>query len=58
MTPDGTETPMNATSQLLTQTQEVRRGANVLELLAGAALGAGAAAGVASVTGDRAVATE
>jgi S-layer homology domain len=58
VTPDGTEIPMNATSQLMTQTQEVRRGANVLELLAGAALGAGAAAGVAAVTGDRAVATE
>jgi S-layer homology domain len=56
--PDGTKTPMNATSQLITQTEEVRRGANVLELLAGAALGAGAAAGVSAVTGDRAVATE
>jgi hypothetical protein len=55
---DGTSVPMNATSQLITQTEEVRRGANVLELLAGAALGAGAAAGVAAVTGDRAVATE
>jgi hypothetical protein len=30
----------------------------VLELLTGAVLGAGAAAGVAAVTGDRAVATE
>jgi hypothetical protein len=56
--PDGTKTPMSATSQLITQTEEVRRGANVLELLAGAALGAGAAAGVSAVTGDRAVATE
>jgi S-layer homology domain len=56
--PDGTEMPISATSQLMTQTEEVRRGANVLELLAGAALGAGAAAGVAAVTGDRAVATE
>jgi S-layer homology domain len=41
ITPDGIKTPMNATSQLITQTEEVRRGANVLELLAGAALGAG-----------------
>lgn len=58
ITPDGTEMPISATSQLMTQTEEVRRGSNVLELLAGAALGAGAAAGIAAVTGDRAVATE
>jgi hypothetical protein len=58
ITPDGTETPMSATSQLITQTEEVRRSSNVLELLTGAVLGAGAAAGVAAVTGDRAVATE
>jgi S-layer homology domain len=58
ITPDGTSIPMSATSQLITQTEVVRRGANVLELLAGAALGAGAAAGVAAMTGDRAVATE
>jgi hypothetical protein len=58
ITPDGTSIPMSATSQLVTQTEVVRRGANVLELLAGAALGAGAAAGVSAVTGDRAVATE
>lgn len=58
VTPDGTEVPMNASSQLLTQTEEVRRGANALEVLAGAALGAGAAAGIATVTGDRTVASE
>jgi hypothetical protein len=43
---------------LITQTEEVRRGSNVIEVLAGAALGAGAAAGIAAVTGDRAIATE
>jgi hypothetical protein len=55
---DNTRLPINATSDMITTTEEVRRNSNAFELLAGAAVGAGAAAAVAAVTGDRAVATE
>lgn len=55
---NGTRVNVNATSDLVTTTEVIRRGANVGELLQGAALGAAAAAGVAAVTGDRAIATE
>ncbi|NJO44025.1 MAG: S-layer homology domain-containing protein [Cyanobacteria bacterium CRU_2_1] len=56
--PDGNRLPIQATSALVTTTEEVTRGANVFEILAGAVVGAGAAAGIAAVTGDRAIATE
>ncbi|MBF2074381.1 MAG: S-layer homology domain-containing protein [Synechococcales cyanobacterium C42_A2020_086] len=56
--PDGSSRRLNATSALLTRTEEITRGANVLEILAGTALGAGAAAAIAGVTGDKAIATE
>lgn len=55
---NGSRVPISATSSLVTTTERITRGANVVEILAGAALGAGAAAGVAAVTGDRAIATE
>lgn len=55
---DGTRLPINGTSQVVTTTEEVRRGASTREILTGAVLGAGAAAAVAGVTGDRAIATE
>ncbi|MBD1850264.1 S-layer homology domain-containing protein [Leptolyngbya sp. FACHB-711] len=55
---NGTRLPISASSSVVTNTETVRRGANLLELLAGAALGAGAAAGIAAVTGDEAIATE
>jgi hypothetical protein len=55
---NGTRLPISASSAIVTNTETVTRGANVLELLAGAALGAGAAAGIAAVTGDKAIATE
>lgn len=56
--PNNTRLPITATSSLVTTTEEIRRGANILEILAGAALGSGAAAGIAAVTGDNAIATE
>ncbi len=55
---NGTRLPINGTSQIITTTEEVRRGASTREILTGAVLGAGAAAAVAGVTGDRAIATE
>lgn len=55
---NGTRMNLNATSGVVTQTEVIRRGASVREVLRGAALGAAAAAGVAAVTGDRAIATE
>lgn len=58
ITTNGNRFPISATSSIVTTTETVTRGANVLELLAGAALGAGAAAGIAAVTGDEAIATE
>lgn len=49
--------PMDATSPVVTNTRVINRGANVLEILSGAVLGSGAAAGIAAVTGDRKIDT-
>ncbi|MBE9180484.1 S-layer homology domain-containing protein [Oculatella sp. LEGE 06141] len=53
---NGTRINANATSQVVTNTETVRRGGNVRGIIRGAALGAAAAAGVSAVTGDRDVA--
>ncbi|UZQ53925.1 S-layer homology domain-containing protein [Trichothermofontia sichuanensis B231] len=55
--PNGTRLPIDATSEVISRTTEVRRG-GVYPILRGAAFGAAAAAAVAAVTGDRAIATE
>lgn len=47
--------PLDATSGLVTTTQRVTKGSNALEVAAGAALGAGAAAAITGLTGDREV---
>lgn len=52
---NGSRLPLNATSDLVTRTQRVNRGANALEIIGGAALGAGAAAAITGLTGDREV---
>lgn len=49
---------INAASQVITDTESVRRGTDVGNLLRNAALGTGAAAAIAAITGDRAIATE
>ncbi|MEB3225789.1 MAG: S-layer homology domain-containing protein [Synechococcus sp.] len=49
---------INATSQVITDTESVRRGTDLGNLLKNAALGTGAAAAIAAITGDRAIATE
>lgn len=49
---------VNATSEVITRTERVRRGANAGRIVRNAALGAAAAAAISAVTGDRAIATE
>jgi hypothetical protein len=49
---------INATSNVVTRTEEVSKGASTRSILTGAAVGAGAAAALAALTGDRAIATE
>ncbi|MBE9170341.1 hypothetical protein IQ238_23405 [Pleurocapsales cyanobacterium LEGE 06147] len=56
--PDGTTQSINATSQVVTRTETVKRGAGTGNILKGAAAGAAAATVIAAVTGDRAIATE
>ncbi|MBF2047160.1 MAG: S-layer homology domain-containing protein [Elainella sp. C42_A2020_010] len=52
---NGSRLPLSATSAVVTKTQWVTRGANALEIIGGAALGAGAAAAITGLTGDREV---
>lgn len=55
---DGRRVAINATSEVVTRTEEIRRGASTGTILRNTALGAAAAAAVAAVTGDDAIATE
>lgn len=55
---NGTRIPLNATSRLITKKESVTKGINVGNLIKNTALGAAAAAAIAGVTGDRAIATE
>jgi hypothetical protein len=55
---DGRRVPINATSKVVTTTEKVDKGVSVGTLLRNAALGGAAAAAIAAVTGDRAIATE
>ncbi len=55
---NGTRSPLAAVSQTLTKTEPVNGGIRGASVLKGAAIGAGAAAILAGVTGDRAIATE
>lgn len=55
---NGKEYSINATSGVITKTETVKKGTSVKGIVKNTALGAGAAAAVAAVTGDRAVATE
>lgn len=52
---DHTRLPIDATSSLVTNTEVVSRSANPIEALGGIALGSGAAAAIAAVTGDHRV---
>jgi hypothetical protein len=55
---NGSRVPLNATSQVITRKESVTKGVNVGNLIKNTALGAAAAAAIAGVTGDRAIATE
>lgn len=51
--PNGRRLPMEASSSFITTTETINRGTSTGKIIAGAAVGAGAAAGIAAVTGDR-----
>ena len=54
----GQEYQINASSEVITKTETIRQGTNTNTIIRNTVLGAGAAAAVSAVTGDRAVATE
>lgn len=56
--PDGTTQFISATSQTVTRTETVKKGASAGDILKGAAIGAAAATVVSGITGDKAIATE
>lgn len=49
---------LDATSQIVTRTETIRKGASAGSILGGAAIGAAAAAAIGAVVGDNAIATE
>ena len=49
---------ISGTSNVVTRLEEVKKGASARSILTGAAVGGAAAAAIASITGDRAIATE
>jgi len=55
---NGRRLPMSATSELITATETIRKGASAGDILIGTVVGAGAAAGIAGVTGDRNIAAD
>ena len=54
----GQKTTLDASSNVVTQTETIRKGAGTGTILKDTVLGAAAAAGISAVTGDRAIATE
>jgi hypothetical protein len=54
----GQEYQLNASSEVITKTETVNKGTSTSAIIRNTVLGAGAAAAVAAVTGDRAIATE
>ena len=50
--------PLDATSQVVTRTEEIDQGTDVKSILIGTAVGASAATILAAITGDHAIATE
>ncbi|MBF2027740.1 MAG: S-layer homology domain-containing protein [Oscillatoriales cyanobacterium C42_A2020_001] len=51
--PNGRRLPIDASSNLITTTETVTKGVSAGKLIAGTVIGAGAAAGISAVTGDR-----
>ncbi|MEH1953419.1 MAG: S-layer homology domain-containing protein [Nostoc sp.] len=54
----GQEYQLNATSEVITKTETVKKGTSIGSIIKNTVLGAGAATAVSAVTGDRAIATE
>ncbi|MBH8565600.1 S-layer homology domain-containing protein [Nostoc sp. CENA67] len=54
----GQEYQINATSEVISKTETVKKGTSTSAIIKDTVLGAGAAAAVSAVTGDRAIATE
>ncbi|BAZ53490.1 S-layer domain-containing protein [Nostoc sp. NIES-4103] len=54
----GQEYQVNATSEVINKTETVKQGTSTSAIIKNTVLGAGAAAAVSAVTGDRAIATE
>lgn len=52
---NGTRLPMDAASGIISTTETITQGPNTGKLIAGTLVGAGAAAGIAAVTGDRTI---
>ena len=55
---NGQERTINASSNVITDTETVRKGVSIGNLAKNAAIGTAAAAAISAVTGDRAIATE
>lgn len=55
---NGQEKTINASSNVITDTETIRKGVSIGDLAKNAALGTAAAAAISAVTGDRAIATE
>ncbi|MBN3994355.1 MAG: S-layer homology domain-containing protein [Nostoc sp. NMS2] len=55
---NGQEYQLNATSEVITKTETVKKGTSIGSIIKDTVLGAGAATAVSAVTGDRAIATE
>ncbi len=55
---DNKRQPLDATSDVITKTEEVRQGGDTSAILQGALIGGAAAAAIAIITGDHAIATE
>lgn len=52
---NGTQMPIDARSEKITQTETIKKGASTTTILKDTALGAAAAAGISAVTGDRTI---
>ncbi|MEH2376628.1 S-layer homology domain-containing protein [Nostoc sp.] len=55
---NGQEYQLNATSEVITKTETVKKGISTSAIIKDTVLGAGAATAISTVTGDRAIATE
>jgi hypothetical protein len=54
----GQEYPLSATSNIITKTETIKKGISTTGIIKNTVLGAAAAAAIAAVTGDKAIATE